>query len=128
MIPNILLVWLYMLIGWHLLRTQLRNHPGFGGWSVSGVSLTAVFPTCAVMHAAWLVYALIGRYEVDAHGLVVDWLSVPGRGSTFTVTLRPAGLGAPKPGAEETANGRTEGDDSIVREFMRQLGIPAARP
>lgn len=77
MIPNILLVWLYMLIGWHLLRTQLRNHPGFGGWSVSGVSLTAVFPTCAIMHAAWLVYAMVGRYEVDAHGLVIDWLSVP---------------------------------------------------
>ena len=77
MTPNILLVWLYLLIGWHLLRTQLANRPGFGGWSVSGVSLTAVFPTCAVMHAAWLVYAVTGTYDVDPHGIVIDWLSVP---------------------------------------------------
>ena len=77
MTPNILLVWLYMLIGWHLLRTQLHNRPALGGWSVSGVSLTAVFPTCAIMHAAWLVYAVTGSYDVDPHGIVVDWLSVP---------------------------------------------------
>lgn len=29
------------------------------------------------MHAAWLLYAMVGTYEVDAHGLVIDWLSVP---------------------------------------------------
>lgn len=77
MVPNILLVGLYIMIGWYLLTTQLRAREPRGGWSVSGVSLTAVFPTCAVMHAAWVAYAVSGRYDVDWHGLVVDWLSVP---------------------------------------------------
>ncbi len=75
--PNLLLVALYSLIGWYLLRTQLRNRGPLGGWSVSGLSLTAVFPTCALMHAAWVVYALTGRYELEPHGMTIDWLAVP---------------------------------------------------
>ena len=74
---NISLVGLYFVIGWYLLRTQMRNRGPLGGWSVSGLSLTAVFPTCAVMHAAWLLYALTGRYDVEHHGMTIDWLGVP---------------------------------------------------
>ena len=77
MVSNVLLVGLYMMIGWHLLVTQLRNRGPLGGWSVSGLALTCVFPTCALMHAAWLLHAVLGTYEVDVHGLVIDWLSVP---------------------------------------------------
>jgi hypothetical protein len=77
MVPNIHLVALYMMIGWYLLTTQLRHRGPLGGWSVSGLSLTCVFPTCAIMHAAWLLYAARGVYDLDAHGLVIDWLSVP---------------------------------------------------
>src|SRR5687768_14349204 len=75
--PNFLLVALYGLIGWYLLRTQLRNRGPLGGWSVSGLSLTAVFPTCALMHATWVLYALTGRYDIESHGMVIDWLAVP---------------------------------------------------
>jgi hypothetical protein len=75
--PNLLLMALYCLIGWYLLRTQLRNRAPLGGWSVSGLSLTAVFPTCALMHAAWMLYALTGRYELEPHGMTIDWLAVP---------------------------------------------------
>jgi hypothetical protein len=75
--PNLLLVALYCMIGWYLLRTQLRNRAPLGGWSVSGLSLTAVFPTCAVMHGAWMLYGLTGRYELERHGMVIDWLAVP---------------------------------------------------
>jgi hypothetical protein len=71
------LVAIYMAIGWFLLRTQLRNHEPMAGWSLSGISLTAVFPTCALMHAVWAVYALGGTYDTDVHLLVVDWLAVP---------------------------------------------------
>jgi hypothetical protein len=74
---NALLVVLYMAIGWVVLRTQLSNQAVMGGWSVSGLCLSVIFPTCALMHGVWAVYALSGRYHHDVHGLVVDWLSVP---------------------------------------------------
>ena len=77
MVPNVILVGLYMMIGWHLLTAQLQARGPRGGWSVSGLALTFVFPTCAVMHAAWVLYAFRGTYDVDVHGLVIDWLSVP---------------------------------------------------
>lgn len=77
MAPNLLLVGLYMTIGYFLLRTQLRNRPELGGWSVSGCSLTAVFPTCGLMHAVWVLYAATGLYGYDVHGFAIDWLGVP---------------------------------------------------
>jgi hypothetical protein len=74
---NLLLVVLYSMIGWYLLQTQLATHAATGHWSVSGVALTIVFPTCALMHAAWVVYQVAGRYEADIHTIVIDWLAVP---------------------------------------------------
>ncbi|MGH2830278.1 MAG: hypothetical protein ACRDJM_07320 [Actinomycetota bacterium] len=76
-VPNILLFGIYMTIGYFLLRTQLRNRPAAGGWSVSGLSLTTVFPTCAVMHAVWVMYAATGVWSFDVHGFAIDWLGVP---------------------------------------------------
>ncbi|HEX8769279.1 MAG TPA: hypothetical protein VF711_00780 [Acidimicrobiales bacterium] len=77
LVPNVLLVGLYATIAIYLLRTQLANRPVLDGWSVSGLALALLFVTCAVMHLAWLSYALSGRYDVDGHGLIIDWLSVP---------------------------------------------------
>jgi hypothetical protein len=74
---NLLLVGLYMAIGAVLLRTQLHNHRITGGWSLSGLSLTIVFPTCALMHGVWIVYGARGDYPVDTHLLVIDALAVP---------------------------------------------------
>lgn len=76
-VANVLLVVVYMAIGWFLLRTQLRNRGPMGGWSLSGVCLSAVFPTCALMHGVWALYSIRGIYEFDIHGLVNDWLSIP---------------------------------------------------
>ncbi|MHB8511366.1 MAG: hypothetical protein ACYDCC_04220 [Actinomycetota bacterium] len=76
-IPNFLLVVVYTVIGWVLLRTQMRNRKELGGWSLSGSALTVVFPTCAVMHATWATYALAGVYSFQIHGFVIDWLAVP---------------------------------------------------
>ncbi len=76
-VPNLLLVGLYLAIGAVLLRTQLHNHRVDGGWSLSGLALTAVFPTCALMHGAWVVYGATGQYEVDGHLLTIDVLAVP---------------------------------------------------
>jgi hypothetical protein len=77
LIPNILLLGIYALIGFYLLRTQLQNRDPLAGWSVSGLALTLVFPTCGLMHAVYATYATAGRYDVEWHGLTIDWLSVP---------------------------------------------------
>ena len=74
---NLMLVVLYMMIGWYLFRTQLATHAASGRWSLSGVSLTIVFPTCALMHGAWAAYQVAGRYEADVHTVFIDWLAVP---------------------------------------------------
>lgn len=75
--PNLLLVGIYMTIGYFLLRTQLRNRRELGGWSVSGLSLMAVFPTCALMHAVFAYYVATGVYGLDVHGFFIDWIAVP---------------------------------------------------
>ncbi len=85
--PNLLLVGIYMAIGWFIVRTQLRNHPLMGGWSVSGLCLSAIFPTCALMHGVFAMYALAGAYHHDIHGGFIDWLSVPA-GAYFLWVVR----------------------------------------
>src|SRR5258708_33095573 len=79
MVPNLFLVVIYLAISWFVLRTQLRNHPQLGGWSVAGLSLTVIFSTCALMHAVTAVYTSQGRYAVHAHRLVIDWNPLPAR-------------------------------------------------
>jgi len=74
---NVALVIEYNAIGWYLLRTQIHTHRSTNGWSLSGITLAAVFPTCAITHAVWAVHAATGRYAFDTHGFVIDWLSVP---------------------------------------------------
>ena len=76
-VPNLLLVGIYCTIGYYLGRTQLANRRPLGGWSISGVSLAFIFPTCAAMHAMFAMYTLTGRYGFDVHGFSVDWLAVP---------------------------------------------------
>lgn len=77
LLPNALLVVLYLAIGAILLRTQIRRHAVSGSWSLSGLGITGVFPTCAAMHAVWLGYVVSGRYEPEIHLLVIDTLAVP---------------------------------------------------
>src|SRR4029079_7575096 len=55
-----------------LWRTQTRRHREIGGWSVSGLSLTLVFPSCALTHAA---YSLAGANDI--HTLAIDAIAVP---------------------------------------------------
>lgn len=75
--PNLLLIGLYMAIGYVLLRTQLLNYTRRAEWSVSGLSLTIVFPTCALMHAAWALYGAEQRYVFHGHLVAIDTLAVP---------------------------------------------------
>jgi len=91
--PNVLLIGLYALIGYYMWRTQLANRTTLGGWSLSGLTLTLVFPTCALMHAVYVLYASVGRYDVEVHGLVIGWLSVPAA-IYFVWVVRSLYLGA----------------------------------
>jgi hypothetical protein len=75
--PNLMLVVVYGLIGSYLIRTQLANRRPLGGWSLSGLALAVIFPTCAVMHGIFAFYVLSGRYVVVGHMAVIDWLAVP---------------------------------------------------
>ena len=75
--PNLVLVGLYVVIGLYLGRTQVANRSAGGGWSLSGVALTAVFPTCALMHLAFAATVMTGATDPDNHVLVLDWLAVP---------------------------------------------------
>ncbi len=75
--PNLLLIAIYAAIGYFLVRTQIANRRPLGGWSVSGLALAAIFPTCALMHAVYAYYALGGRYPLVLGGAVIDWLAVP---------------------------------------------------
>lgn len=40
----------YALVSWPLLRTQLRQRHAAGGWSLAGLAVSTIFPTCALMH------------------------------------------------------------------------------
>jgi hypothetical protein len=40
--------------------------------------LALVFPTCALMHAVFILYAGAGQYALDPHGFVIGWAGVPG--------------------------------------------------
>ena len=75
--PSALLLVLYCQIGYYLIRTQLRNHSAFDGWSLSGLSLGVIFPTCAMMHVVMGVGASTGVYDVPLQLTVIDWLAVP---------------------------------------------------
>ena len=77
LLPNALLVVLYLAIGAILLRTQIQRYNVSGVWSLSGLGITGVFPTCAAMHAVWLGYVVAGRYEPEFHLLVIDTIAVP---------------------------------------------------
>jgi hypothetical protein len=47
-VPNALVLVTYGMVGLLLFRTQLLRHPATGGWSVSGLSLAAIFPSCSL--------------------------------------------------------------------------------
>ena len=71
----------------------------------------------------------IVRSLVEAMHGTVRVESMPGRGSTFIVSLRPVGAPAqqrkPHPAIQRSAPG--VGEKSVIREFMRQIGVPVRR-
>lgn len=75
--PNLVLVALYLAVAATLASTQAHNRMARGTWSLSGLALTVVFVTCAVMHGAWVVHVAQGLYEVHPHLVAIDIGAVP---------------------------------------------------
>jgi hypothetical protein len=76
-LPGFAIAAIASVIGVYLVRTQLANRHPLGGWSVSGLALAFVFPSCGAMHAVHSLYILNGQYAFDIHGAVIDWFTVP---------------------------------------------------
>jgi len=68
---NLFVVLTYGMVGWYLADYQVRRQEADGAWSLSGVSLAAVFFSCALMH---LIYATTERYSPT---LPFDLFGVP---------------------------------------------------
>ena len=73
----------------------------------------------------------IVRSLVESMGGSVQVRSAPGEGSAFTVSLVPVGATAsppipPAPESERTPQPGV-GETSVIREFMRQMGVPVRR-
>lgn len=77
LIVQITLAFLYLWIGYFLWIGQVGIHETTGQWSLAGLSLAMVFPTCAVLHASYGLNVAAGRYESDIHFLAIDGLGIP---------------------------------------------------
>ena len=75
--PHLVLLFVYVRIAWMLLRTQLLFHSESAGWSLSGCTISALFFTCALMHAVLVLYGVAGRQVLDGHEFVIAILGVP---------------------------------------------------
>jgi hypothetical protein len=72
MFSNLWVTLTYGMVGWYLIDTQIRRYVSTHSWSLSGLALAAVFPTCAAMH---LIVGLTSSAETDT--LVFDLIGVP---------------------------------------------------
>jgi len=71
-LANLFVTGAYAMVGWYLGATQVQRWIATRQWSLSGLALTAVFPTCALMH---LIHALaLGPHSAT---LAIDLWGVP---------------------------------------------------
>ena len=69
---NLWVTFAYAMVGWYMVDTQIRRYVSTHSWSLSGLALSAVFPSCAAMH---LIMALTRSPEVST--LPFDLIGVP---------------------------------------------------
>jgi hypothetical protein len=70
-LPSLALAGAFVVVGSYLFRAQVARG-GTAGWSVSGLALAAIFPTCALMHLA-----LGLGPAADVHLFAIDLVGVP---------------------------------------------------
>lgn len=66
------LVIFYCVIGYHLWRVQVVRRLSGLPWSMSGLALAMIFPTCAASHAVFGLAITSGRWSSDAHSFAID--------------------------------------------------------
>lgn len=66
----------------------------------------------------------IVRSLVEALGGSIHVESAPGEGTRFELRLRTAPVPVPAPDAEAEPAGTADGQSSMIREYMRQVGVP----
>jgi hypothetical protein len=71
-LSNLWVSFTYAMVGWYLADTQIRRYVSTQSWSLSGLALTGVFPSCAAMH---LILALTASQDTGT--LVFDLIGVP---------------------------------------------------
>jgi|GEM_PF-1417120 len=71
-LANLWVTLTYGMVGWYLGETQVRRYIACRAWSLSGLALTAVFPSCAAMHLMLAV-----TVSGDSATLPFDLLGVP---------------------------------------------------
>ena len=69
-LPSVALAGAYGVVGIYLIRAQLGRRGG-RAWSLSGITLAAIFPTCALMHAT------VALSRPDMHLFWIDLIGVP---------------------------------------------------
>jgi hypothetical protein len=72
MLSNLWVSFTYAMVGWYLADTQIRRYVSTQSWSLSGLALTGVFPSCAAMH---LILALTSSQDTGT--LLFDLIGVP---------------------------------------------------
>lgn len=70
-VANVFVTITYGMVGWYLADRQVRRHLTTAGWSLSGVALTGVFFTCALMHL------VVATAQGSSSMLVFDLIGVP---------------------------------------------------
>jgi hypothetical protein len=71
-LPNLVLFVNYVVVGVLVRRTQIARRPLLGGWSLSGVAMAGVFPSCGISHLAAGL-----SVPADVHMLLFDLPGVP---------------------------------------------------
>ena len=70
------LVVLYLIVGWFLWTGQWLRIRMSQPWSLSGIALALVFPTCALTHMLWGIENLASYTVADTHFSVIDTFGI----------------------------------------------------
>lgn len=70
--PAALMGAMLLAVGWYLMWAQQVRHSVAGGWSLSGLAVTLIFPTWALVEVSQIFAG-----DVDGALGVVDWLALP---------------------------------------------------
>ncbi len=87
-LPSILLVGTSIAVGWSLMRGQQTRHAVLGGWSMSGLAVTLIFPTSAVAYATQIL-----TVRPTLLSSAIDWLGVPAAAWFWRECRRLTGVG-----------------------------------